>query len=61
LGDPRLRESGAEVVAVYSTDPTGRDLWRSERDPEALDLMFLLDPAIEAVYISSTNERHPEQ
>lgn len=61
---PALRESGAEVVAVYSTDPNRATTYGDRNGiPSAYSDLdaFLRDPAIEAVYISSTNERHPEQ
>jgi 1,5-anhydro-D-fructose reductase (1,5-anhydro-D-mannitol-forming) len=58
---PALRESGGEVVAVYSRDPS-RALEYSQRTgiPRAYaDIAdFLGDPDIEAVYISSTNDLH---
>ena len=60
---PALRKSGAEVVAVYSRDPTRAAAYsqrtgipRAYTDVDA----FLADPEIEAVYISSTNDLHHE-
>src|SRR5258705_1238034 len=60
---PALRESGGEVVAVYSRDPS-RAIEYSQRTgiPRAYANVseFLGDPTIEAVYISSTNDLHHE-
>ncbi len=61
---PALRESGGDVVAVYSSDPDRAVAFGARNGIPATysDLdAFLRDPAIEAVYVSSTNERHPQQ
>jgi len=61
---PALRESGAKVVAVYSTDPERATAYSARNGiPNAFsDLeVFLRQPTIEAVHISSTNDRHPDQ
>ena len=61
---PALRESGGDVVAVYSSDPERASAYgaRNRIPASYSDLGELLrDPSVDAVYISSTNERHPEQ
>jgi 1,5-anhydro-D-fructose reductase (1,5-anhydro-D-mannitol-forming) len=61
---PALRASGADVVAVYSTDPERGVAYASRAGiPRAYSSVdaFLADPGVEAVYVSSTNDRHHDQ
>ena len=61
---PALRESGAEVVAVYSSDPDRAQAYAARKEiPSAYSSVpeFMSDPAVEAVYISSRNQLHHEQ
>jgi 1,5-anhydro-D-fructose reductase (1,5-anhydro-D-mannitol-forming) len=61
---PAIRESGGEVVAVFSADADRAAAYSARNGiPSAYaDLdAFLADPAIEAVYISTTNQLHYEQ
>lgn len=61
---PALRESGAEVVAVYSHDEARATSYGARNGIPATyaDLAaFLADPTIEAVYISSHNQHHHDQ
>ncbi len=62
---PAIRESGGRVDAVFSTDPGARSDLRSSgtgsRPPMPTLDELLADPAIDAVYVSSTNEKHHDQ
>ena len=61
---PALRESGAAVTAVYSHDPDRATSYAAKNGIAGAysDLdAFLADPAVEAVYISSTNQMHHRQ
>jgi len=58
---PALRESGADVVAVASRDPERAASYAAKNDIRShySDVSDLIaDPAVEAVYISSTNDLH---
>jgi 1,5-anhydro-D-fructose reductase (1,5-anhydro-D-mannitol-forming) len=61
---PALRESGASVNVVYSHDPDRATSYAARNGIAGAysDLdAFLADPAIDAVYISSTNQMHHDQ
>jgi 1,5-anhydro-D-fructose reductase (1,5-anhydro-D-mannitol-forming) len=61
---PAIRETGARVAAVCSSDPARATAY-AERNgiPRAYSSLerFLGDPAVDAVYVSSTNELHTPQ
>jgi 1,5-anhydro-D-fructose reductase (1,5-anhydro-D-mannitol-forming) len=57
-------QTGAEVVAVMSSSAArAKDYAKANAIPQAYDNLAALlgDPAIDAVYISTTNELHKEQ
>ncbi|WP_159948961.1 Gfo/Idh/MocA family oxidoreductase [Rhizobium sp. 18065] len=59
-----IRETGGQVVSVMSSDEKRAQTYARENGIEqsTADLNVLLaDPAIAAVYISTTNEKHCEQ
>ena len=61
---PAIRESGAEVTAVFSHDPQRATTYAARNgipSPYSDLDAFLRDPSIDAVYISSTNQMHHDQ
>lgn len=61
---PAIRETGSSVSAVYSSDPARATAYADRNNvPRAYGSLdeFLVDPAVDAVYVSSTNERHAPQ
>ena len=58
-----IRQAGGDVVAVMSTNPArGRAYANEFGIPKAVDsLPELFSAGVEAVYISTTNERHPAE
>jgi 1,5-anhydro-D-fructose reductase (1,5-anhydro-D-mannitol-forming) len=57
-------QSDSRVVAVASSDPArGQEFARSNSIPTAYDSVagLLADPAVDVVYVSTTNERHRDQ
>ncbi len=61
---PAIRESGGRVDAVFSTDREhGWTYAQRNEIPIAYATLdeLLADPAIDAVYVSSTNEKHHDQ
>jgi 1,5-anhydro-D-fructose reductase (1,5-anhydro-D-mannitol-forming) len=59
-----IRETGGEVASVMSSDPARAERYAAEtgipRHTASLEAL-VGDPGIDAVYISTTNERHKEQ
>jgi len=58
-----IRQAGGDIVAVMSTDPArGRAYANEFGIPKAVgSLPELFSAGVEAVYISTTNERHPAE
>ena len=59
-----IRDTGGEVIAVMSSDAVRAERYASEngipRHTTSLD-QLLADPSVQAVYVSTTNELHPDQ
>jgi 1,5-anhydro-D-fructose reductase (1,5-anhydro-D-mannitol-forming) len=63
IGAIRAQE-GAEIVGVMSSDPArAKDYAKAQGIPKSFNSVaaLLADPAVDAVYISTTNDLHKEQ